>query len=236
MILLKGFSFSYGQNKIFENAEFRIEHTKGLFGLIGRNGVGKTTLFDLLAGFQDVQSGEYIKDISRDQIGILTQNMGLPSALYVHEAIELIFLLNDSAIKKASYALCQRFDKVIANRLTGLLHKRIGFLSRGELRLLCICLALYFEKKVYLLDEPTAAVDPEIRYEIWTLLKKEANENNKLFLVSDHMLNQIGDYVDQLFLIRSHKIFSYQSMYEFISYYKATCADEAFVKAYQEEA
>jgi ABC-2 type transport system ATP-binding protein len=143
-----------------------------IFGLIGPDGAGKTTTFQILAGVMEATSG--IAEVfgrpareTRSQTGYLTQAFSLYPDLSVMENIRYIGDLRTvppSEIEERGHRYLKMFDMDrFANRLA-------GQLSGGMKQKLSLACALVPEPRVLLLDEPTAGVDPVSRREFWDAL------------------------------------------------------------------
>lgn len=173
---------------------------------VGPNGSGKTSTIECICGLRAptagtvllggrTRSGSY-KD--RAWIGLQMQEAGLPPALRVGEAIELVAALYTDPMPTSM--LLERLG------LSSLVSSKIDTLSGGQKRRLDIALAIVGRSPLLLLDEPTSGIDPEGRSAIWDLLKEIVRETQAGMLISTHDLNEAEDYADRIIVIRNGEI------------------------------
>ncbi|MGA9380748.1 MAG: ATP-binding cassette domain-containing protein [Phormidium sp.] len=181
-----------------------------LFGLIGPDGAGKTTVFNILGGVMEATAGEarILKLPARDtrnHTGYLTQQFSLYPDLSVEENINYSAGLrlvpeNQLEMRRSKYLKLMQLDK-FCDRLA-------GRLSGGMKQKLALCCALIAEPQVLLLDEPTTGVDTIARREFWDILAgltaqgitvvvatpdlDEAERCDRVALIYDGQIQQIG--------------------------------------------
>jgi ABC-2 type transport system ATP-binding protein len=162
---------TFGKCPAIDDISFSISSGE-LFGFIGSDGAGKSTLFRLLAGVMKATSGKLrIFDQSpRDQrltIGYLTQEFSLYSDLSVDENLRYFGkshgVTDEVFTSRRDYLLDLTELKPFSSRLA-------GQLSGGMKQKLSLCCIMIFSPRVLLLDEPTTGLDPISRREIWHLL------------------------------------------------------------------
>jgi ABC-2 type transport system ATP-binding protein len=181
-----------------------------LFGLIGPDGAGKTTLFNILGGVMEATAGEaHILGLpardARNHTGYLTQQFSLYPDLSVEENINYSAGLrlvpeNQLAARRRKYLTLMQLDH-FGDRLA-------GRLSGGMKQKLALCCALIAEPQVLLLDEPTTGVDTIARREFWDILANltaqgitivvatpdldEAERCDRVALLDNGQIQQIG--------------------------------------------
>ena len=161
----------YGQTEAVQGIDLDVERGE-IFGLIGPDGAGKTSTFQILGGVMEATSGvsEIYEKPARDaraQTGYLTQSFSLYPDLTVAENIRYIGDLrhvSSSDIRERGGRYLQMFDM---DRFTDRL---AGRLSGGMKQKLALACALVAQPNVLLLDEPTTGVDPVSRREFWDTL------------------------------------------------------------------
>ena len=172
-------SFNKGKVQALTDISFNVQPGE-LFGLIGPDGAGKTTLFRILttlwladSGTASVNGLDVIKqyvDI-RKIIGYMPGKFSLYQDLTVEENLQFFATLFHTSIEK-NYDLI----KDIYIQLEPFKARKAGKLSGGMKQKLALCCALIHKPKVLFLDEPTTGVDPVSRKEFWEMLKRLQKE------------------------------------------------------------
>jgi ABC-2 type transport system ATP-binding protein len=208
-IRIRGLRKSYGAVEAVRGINLEIRKGE-IFGLIGPDGAGKTSVFQILGGVMPATEGEatilgQTAREARSSIGYLTQAFSLYQDLVVTENIrymgELRKLSFEEIEKRGNYYL-KLFDM---DRFT---ERLAGKLSGGMKQKLALACALITEPKVLLLDEPTTGVDPVSRREFWDTLASlsaegmtivvatpyldEAERCTRMALMHDGEIHQIG--------------------------------------------
>jgi iron complex transport system ATP-binding protein len=186
------------------------------YALIGKNGIGKSTLIRTLAGLQNSLSGELIingkpldtfnKRALAKQLSIVTTDAIPASNFTVYELVALgrqpynnwLGTLNkqDKAIIK---------NALLSTEISELSHRKLTTLSDGQLQKVMIARALAQNTAIILLDEPTTHLDLENKTAILLLLKKLSKE--KTILISTHEINSIIPLADELLIASKKAIF-----------------------------
>ena len=187
-ILVKDLHKDYGPTQAVRGISFTV--AKGeIFGMIGPDGAGKTTTFQILAGVMEATSG--VAQIfgeparaMRSQTGYLTQAFSLYPDLSVNENIRYIGDLRQVApdkIAERGRRYLEMFDMYrFTNRLA-------GQLSGGMKQKLALACALVPEPRVLLLDEPTTGVDPVSRREFWDALAHLSAEGLTILVATPYL-------------------------------------------------
>lgn len=182
-----------------------------IFGLLGPNGSGKTTFINCLLGMASYEEGqiklfdklmeEQANEIKRN-IGIVMQDIGVYEELTVYENIDYfcsLYILDDSkriALVKEIINLLRLQDYKKAYPKT---------LSGGLLRRLNIACGIVHQPKLIILDEPTLAIDVNLRYVILEVLK-ELNRRGSTILYTSHYMEEIEAICSQIGIINEGKI------------------------------
>lgn len=174
MIELSNVTIRAGQC-LLERVSFRIE--SGSYAvLMGRTGLGKTTILESICGLRSIVSGSVIiqgTDVSawspaERQIGYVPQDLALFPTFTVKQHLEFALRLR----KVAAPVITERVAELsTVLGITSLLNRRIQGLSGGERQRVALGRALSFRPGVLLLDEPLSALDEETRQEMLTLLR-----------------------------------------------------------------
>ena len=219
-IKTKNLHIGYQQKKsvltIQKNINFQL--FKGEFvGILGKNGIGKSTLLRTLTGVQDAISGEVfiqgkniqsfnLKELSSLLSLVLTERLP-ESQLTVYELVALgrqpytnwIGKLGEKDVEKINWALEQTETMSLANR-------HFNELSDGQLQRVLIARALAQDTQIILLDEPTAHLDMHHTIKIFKLLKKLSKETNKTIIITTHEINLAINSADQLILLTDKEV------------------------------
>lgn len=216
----KNLHIGYRQNKsvLTIQKQISIQLHKGEFvGILGKNGIGKSTLLRTLTGVQDAISGGVfiqgksiksynLKELSSLMSLVLTERLP-ESQLTVYELVALgrqpytnwIGRLEKKDIEKINWALEETETMSLAN-------KHFYELSDGQLQRVLIARALAQDTPIILLDEPTAHLDMHHTIKIFKLLKKLSKETNKTIIITTHEVNLAIKSADQLILLTDKEV------------------------------
>lgn len=198
--------------------DVNVQVAKGEFiSLIGKNGIGKSTLLRTIVGLQNALSGE----IQVDFLPISHYSIRELSKIICYVSTEHILIPNLTVYDFVSFArtpytnwfgsLTKNDEKVIKESLeltnTNELKNRIyDELSDGEKQRVLIARALAQDTEIIILDEPTAFLDLANKYEIFYLLNKLSKQKNKTIIFSTHDLNIAINESDKIWLINDKQI------------------------------
>lgn len=217
-IILNNISKSYNKVKAVDDISFEVKPGE-LFGLIGPDGAGKTTLFRILttlliqdkgnatvAGFDVLKQ---YKDI-RNHVGYMPGRFSLYQDLTVEENLNFFATIFGTTIAE-NYDLI----KDIYIQIEPFKDRRAGKLSGGMKQKLALCCALIHKPKVLFLDEPTTGVDPVSRKEFWEMLKR-LQQKDITILVSTPYMDE-AELCDRIALITNGKILKINTPREIIA-------------------
>jgi len=208
MIEIKNISKSYNTTKALVDISLNIEKGK-LFGLIGPDGAGKSTLFRILTtllipdkGTATLMDFDTIKDYKeiRKIVGYMPGRFSLYMDLTVQENLEFFAKVFNTTIA-ANYEMI----KEIYVMLEPFKDRRASDLSGGMKQKLALCCALIHKPEILLLDEPTFGVDPVSRKEFWDNLKKLQKNEGLTTLVSTPYMDE-ASLCDDIALIQDGRI------------------------------
>jgi ABC-2 type transport system ATP-binding protein len=178
----------YGKQAAVKGIDFTVRQGE-IFGLIGPDGAGKTTTFQILAGVMEATAGkiEILGKPPREArlgMGYLTQKFSLYPDLSIEENLRYsagLRRIPETKFKQRKEKLLDLFSlKQFPNRLA-------SQLSGGMKQKLALCCALIAEPQVLLLDEPTTGVDPVSRREFWDLLASVAAEGVSIVVATPYL-------------------------------------------------
>ena len=223
-VIIENISKSYGkkdhQIMALDNISFSIKEGE-LFGLIGPDGAGKTTLFRILttlllpdSGIAKVNNHDIITDYKkiRSEVGYMPGKFSLYQDLSVEENLTFFATVFNTTIQK-NYHLIEE----IYVQLAPFKSRRAGKLSGGMKQKLALCCALIHKPKVLFLDEPTTGVDAVSRREFWEMLQR-LKEQGITILVSTPYMDE-ATLCERIALIQSGKILSIDTPQNIIGKY-----------------
>ena len=177
MLEVNAISVCYGKSRIVNNVSFAVDSSEKL-AILGRNGVGKTTLLKSMIGLLPMQTGTLrlgdrnltaMKAYERACNGIsyVPQGREIIPNLTVQENLELGALAHTRAVRERMAEVFDYFPILPEH-----LHRKGGVLSGGQQQQLAIARALMSHPKALLLDEPTEGIQPNVVAEIGNILKR----------------------------------------------------------------
>lgn len=201
-IRIQGLAHRYGDHRALRGIDFEVA-TGEIFGLLGPNGGGKTTLFRILSTLLPVQEGtaevlghnaQTAPDTIRGLIGVTFQSPSLDLKLTVYENLKhqshLYGLSGSSMHARITFLLDQL-------GLTERINDRTESLSGGLKRRVEIAKGLLHNPQLLLLDEPSTGLDPGARHDLWRYLSKLRSEQGVTILVTTHLMEE-AEHCDRL--------------------------------------
>ena len=207
MILeLKNIDKSFGEKEVLKGVSFTAEGGKA-FGLLGRNGAGKTTSIRILMNVFPANGGEVLidgKPIDYDKIGIgyLPEERGLyPKKLIIDQLVyfaELKGMSAKDAVKAVDYWLSRL-------GMTEYRNKRLDTLSKGNQQKIQLITALAHDPDIVILDEPFSGLDPVNAMLLKDVVKEQISKG-KIVLFSSHQMSYIEEFCDSIAIINAGKV------------------------------
>ena len=209
MIEIENLTKKYGDKLAVDNISFKVK--KGsIVGFLGKNGAGKSTTMNIITGYISATSGtaringyDILKNPMEVKkcIGYLPEKPPIYSEMTVKEYLKFVCAIKDV---KAS-AVNSHIDE-IANlvKLTEVLNRRIGNLSKGYQQRVGMAQALVGNPEVLILDEPTVGLDPKQIIEIRRMIKALGKKHT--IILSSHILPEVADVCEQVVIINDGKI------------------------------
>lgn len=222
-IILKSIRKTYHKVQALKGISLAINEGE-LFGLIGPDGAGKTTLFRILTtlliadeGSATVAGFDVIKDYKsiRNSVGYMPGKFSLYQDLTVEENLIFFATIFGTTIEE-NYEVI----KDIYAQIEPFKNRRVGKLSGGMKQKLALCCALIHKPKVLFLDEPTTGVDPVSRKEFWEMLKRLQLKGITI-LVSTPYMDEAA-LCDRIALIQEGKILEIDAPKEIVKHYPKT--------------
>ncbi len=214
IIEFQNVSLAYGNRLILDNINFKINEGQ-IFGMLGPNGVGKSTIFNLITGLINPRSGK-IKIANEDvtnfpvylrtkkfKVGYVPQYGGYFNDLTLHDNLKAI---SEIVIQNKNYR-SERINYLISKfELDNLKDIKAKFLSGGQKKKLVIALSLLSEPRVLLLDECFAALDVLTIKMLQEIIVNLQNENRITICICDHQARDLLACVDVAMILSNSKI------------------------------
>jgi ABC-2 type transport system ATP-binding protein len=204
-------SKQYGQLAALCECSLSIEPGE-VFGLLGPNGAGKTTLIRILMGFLRPTAGWARvagNDCERQSLAVRQAVAYLPADGSLFPSMRGIEALRFFAEIRAGGDLGRSL--AIAERLDLDLSRRVSFMSTGMKQKLALAATLAAPTPIYILDEPTANLDPTVRSTVLALVA-EAKRSRKTVIFSSHVLSEVEEVCDRVVILRSGRLVHTQAM------------------------
>ncbi|ODN65818.1 ribosome-associated ATPase/putative transporter RbbA [Methylophaga muralis] len=242
--VLKNVSLHYGKTIALNALNLTIP-AGVMVGIIGPDGVGKSSLFSLISGAHAIQQGE-VEVLGGDmrnklhrqavcpRIAYMPQGLGknLYHTLSVFENVDFFARLFGQDRAEREQRISQLLD---ATGLTEFADRPAGKLSGGMKQKLGLCCALIHDPDLLILDEPTTGVDPLSRRQFWTLINRIRSENPTMsVLVATAYMEEAADF-DWLVAINQGKVLTTGTPQQILQQTSTTSLESAFIALLPDE-
>jgi ABC-2 type transport system ATP-binding protein len=187
-------------------------HSGEVFGLLGPNGAGKTTLIRLLLGYLQPTAGRATVaglDCVRQSVAVRRQVAYLPAeaSLFPHmrgrDALQFFAEIRPGGELSRSLQLAERLELDLS--------RKVSFMSTGMKQKLALAATMAANTPIYILDEPTANLDPTVRSTVLALVA-EARAQGKTVMFSSHVLSEVEEVCDRVVILRAGQVVHTQLM------------------------
>lgn len=206
LLELKNIDKSFGEKKVLKGVSFVAESGKA-FGLLGRNGAGKTTSIRILMNVFPADAGEVLTDgkpIDYDKIrlGYLPEERGLyPKKLIIDQ---LVYFAELKGMKRTDAV--QSVDRWLKRlELYEYRNKRLDTLSKGNQQKIQLITALAHDPQIVILDEPFSGLDPVNAILLKDVVKEQIAQG-KIVLFSSHQMSYIEEFCDSIAILNAGKV------------------------------
>lgn len=206
----------YGQQTAVYNASIHVKQGR-IYGLLGRNGAGKTTMMKMLLGLTSVSSGEiclFGEKLNKNEkllyprIGSIVETPGFYPNLTGTENMQIFARLRGT-VKKNAVREALKIVNLPYND-----NKKFASYSLGMKQRLGIANAILNDPELLILDEPTNGLDPIGIAEMRAFIRKLSSEQGKTVLISSHILSEIELLVDDIGIIHEGNLLEENSLNE----------------------
>ena len=214
-IELKNISLSFNKRQILDNISLTIREGE-ICGLLGPNGVGKSTIFNIIIGLIKPDFGDVFIDKKKVtdvpiylraqefKVSIVPQSGGVFSELTCYQNLNAVA---DLVIKEKKEKIF-KIEKLISKfELDAVKNIKARYLSGGQRKRVCIAMALLSNPKVVLMDEPFQGLDLiSTRYLQETIVNLQTEDNSRCCIISDHAARDLLNISDRAVIIANKKI------------------------------
>ena len=225
LVQLKNISVFYNRRQIINNLNLSINRSE-ILGMLGPNGVGKSTIFNLITGLKEIDHGEITIDginctnlpinerFTKFKLGLVPQYGGVIHDLTLKDNLKLVAEIHI----KEKYLIEQKINKLISQfEFESLLNIKAKHLSGGQRKKLVIAMALINDPKILLLDEPFAALDILTIKMLQEIILNLQSTEEITVVVCDHQARDLLSCVNRAIILSNGKIIASGSPDEVIS-------------------
>jgi ABC-2 type transport system ATP-binding protein len=211
-----GVSKSYGQRKALDRMSFDLPVGE-IVGLVGPNGAGKTTMLEIMMGLRRVDGGTVSVlgcDPATDRsyvsrIGVQIQETKFFGSLSGRDYIRFF---------ERVYPKCLSMDVMLeAFELTSFVDRPLSTISGGERQRIALALAMINDPEFVILDEPTVGLDPIMRREFWSIIRKAHANGRKTLLFSTHHMEEAEALATRVVMLANGRIVAQGSVAHLVS-------------------
>lgn len=206
-----------------------------IFGLLGKNGAGKTTIIKMLTGQLQPTAGEIFfgeltfqknKTAIKKMLGVVPQHINFDQELTVAENLELHARL---------YGLEKTYRQARIDELLNYIelgdykNYSVKKLSGGMKRRLLIARALIHRPQIIFLDEPTVALDPQVRRRIWNLIQ-DLQKNGATIILTTHYIEEAEKLCDRVAILNEGKLIAVDTPKNFCQRLEKNSLEDVFIE------
>lgn len=217
MITVKSISKRYGDNPVLNDISYEFEDK--IYGLVGRNGAGKSTFIGILTGitrpdrlddehgvFVDGRSIEKLGKTYRAMVGYMPQVNGIIGEMTVSAFLMYIAELKEIPRKEQKGIVNDMINRV---NMQAHIRKRISELSGGMKQRVMLAQALIGDPSILYLDEPTVGLDPAERENFKNMISSLAK--GKMIIICTHILEDLENLADQILVLKNGKLLDFDN-------------------------
>lgn len=221
MLEVKNFTKMFGEKIAVNNVSFSVEKGK-IFGIVGRNGAGKSTIFRTILNIVEPTKGKILYENKKidskvlDKIGYLPEEGSLIPSYTVLELCEYygsLKLMDNDEIKKNLLMWLEEFN------IVEYMNKKVKDLSKGNRQKIQFIVSVLHNPELLILDEPFSGLDPVSTEELKNAILKFKNQN-KIIIFSSHIMEQVEALCEEFLMIDKGNILLLGNLNEILSSYE----------------
>lgn len=206
MIELKEVNKSYGKTRVLSDIDLILEDNK-IYGLLGRNGIGKTTLLNLISNQIKVNSGT----IRLDGEEVYENSRAMSDICIVMEKRMGSDDLKVRKIFEAASILYKNWDEEYKNHLVKEFNlntkKQYSKLSRGNQTIVGLIIGLASRARFTIFDEPSLGLDAAHRDRFYRLILEDWEKNPRTIIISTHLIDEVTNVFEEVIILKEEKVF-----------------------------
>lgn len=206
MIEINNLYKSYGNTKVLTDINLKLEENK-TYGLLGRNGVGKTTLLNIISNQINKDRGE-VKLFGED----IFENSKVVENICIVK--DKGIGIDDIKVKKifdAAKILYKNWDEEYKNYLVKEFNfnisKKYNKLSRGNQTMVGLIIGLASRSKLTIFDEPSLGLDAAYRYKFYNLLLEDSEKNPRTIIISTHLIDEVTNLFEEVIILKNGEVY-----------------------------
>lgn len=221
MLEVKNFTKMFGEKIAVNNVSFSVEKGK-IFGIVGRNGAGKSTIFRTILNIIKPTEGKILYENKKidskvlDRIGYLPEEGSLIPSYTVLELCEYygsLKLMDNDEIKKNLLMWLEEFN------IVEYMNKKVKDLSKGNRQKIQFIVSVLHNPELLILDEPFSGLDPVSTEELKNAILK-FKDQNKIIIFSSHIMEQVEALCEEFLMIDKGNILLLGNLNEILSSYE----------------
>lgn len=189
---------SFRRRQVLKSVSFTVRRGE-IFGILGKNGAGKTLLINILLGLIQSETGSVRLAADRQRINVASPFLSLQTHATIFDNLRLFARLYGVAEpEKKIERLVEEFGiKELADR-----HQKLFHLSAGEMTRTILAKAFINDPELVFLDEPTAALDPVVKMSVIKLVKKLRRRQKTTFVYTSHNLDEVVNLCSRVLVLK----------------------------------
>lgn len=201
MLELKDINKSYGSTKVLEDLNLKFDLGK-IYGLLGRNGVGKTTLLNIISNQIRSNSGEVLLNGEN----VFENPKAMDKIAIIKESGFGVDEIKVKRIFKSAKILYKNWDEEYKESLVNEFNlnkkKNYSKLSRGNQTIVGLIVGLASRAPITIFDEPSLGLDAANRYKFYELLLKDVEEHPRTVIISTHLIDEVTNLFEEVVILK----------------------------------